>query len=249
MPEICDNLFEAWFDGELPAEEARALEKRMEIDEAAALAFLRWLERAEASIPEGTVPSREAVEDILVRSREAAVAQVDRTLRFRRRARTAAVAAAACLAALLAIGTVGGVRGRRSKEQALRDEVCEIYRTRPPMAFPPALGCDRPYAALAGTAPTDVGAIRAALEVDPRPDDPEWLAARVLLALVQRHADEATGLLDGKDALMDAHPRLRSDLAQALLLRGDREGARAQLQRAVSLAPGDEQLRRSLDEL
>lgn len=236
-----DELFDAWLRGELTELEDALMEVVLEADPRAAEAFARWQDAAEARADDAL--RRLDVDDIADRARVAAldaldVAEAVPALAGRRRWRPAALAAA-CLA-LVALGAVGAlVAAPQVQTWRIARDVCESWRKNPPLALAPALDCAEPTDALLGSASQAIAGPRAALDARSRPDDADWLAARTAVALLERNPEDALRLLRDRDDLMDENPRLRSDLAAALLLGGDMDGARRELERAARLAPDD----------
>ena len=161
------------------------------------------------------------------------------------RRRPAAGLASAAAAAAVVLGVLWGPSPLEQVEESL----CDRYRSDAPTGLPPALGCGGPEDGLLGVAASPVSELRNVLDADPRKDDPEWVSARTLVALLERNPDDVIHLLEGRDDWLDANPRLRSDYASALLLKDDLEGARAQLRRAVRSAPDDPLLQRNLARL
>lgn len=249
MSHLGEDLFEAWRSGELSEAEELAFEIAVQSSEEEAAAFTAWL----AANPVEGAPDQAQCEQLVAdatRSALAIIAGQDRmAIAGRaRRWRLWPVAVAACIGALVAAG-VAWLIPEPAGVDPLADRLCESYRQSAPGPLLPALGCEGELNPLLGDGAVGLSDVYCELMLRPRPDDPRWLAARSLVALLERSPDEVVLLLEGREDILAASPRLRSDLAAALLMKGDEEGARAQLRLAVEAAPDDPVLRANLQEV
>lgn len=249
MSRFGEDLFESWRAGELSEAEELAFELALQTSEEEASAFASWL----AANPEEGAPDPLLTEQLVsdaVGSALAIVAEQDREAvpAGARRWRFRALAVAACIGALVAAG-VAWLIPEPTGMDPLRTRLCESYRSSAPGPLRPAMHCEGELDTVLGATNPGLSDVYAELMLDPRPDDPEWLAARSLVALLERSPDEVVDLLAGREVLLDANPRLRSDLAAALLMKGDVHGARSQLRLALEAAPGDPVLQANLAEL
>jgi hypothetical protein len=245
------ELFDAWVMGELPDDEALLLEVALQSDPDAAVAFDRWLRRsAERDIDQGPSPLIDA-EGVVELAEGARVVALRRSAPPSPRwwSRPAALAAAAVIGAALALGAAWW-QGLDDRELArTSEEICEEWRQDAPTGLHPSLSCGEPTSALLGSAPRSLPGPRTALDSHPRPRDPDWLAARALVSVLERNPDEAIELLQRHEDLLTDAPRLRADLAAAYLQKGDVEAARAQLRRGLLDAPDDPALLHNLETL
>lgn len=246
MNRFGEDLFDAWRRGELTEAELLAFELTLQNSEEEAAAFASWL----AAHPEEGAPDPLLTEQLVSDAVEAALSEVAEQDREAvpvraHRSRYRALAVAACIGALVAAG-VAWLIPEPTGMDPLRARLCEEYRSSAPGPLRPAIGCLGELDTVLGDSDQSLSDLYSELMLRPRPDDPDWLAARALVALLERSPDEVVDLLAGRDELLAAHPRLRSDLASALLMKGDVEGARDQLQLAVQAAPDDPELRANL---
>lgn len=254
MARFGPDVYQAWIRGTLSSAELLLFESAIRSSQEEAEAFNRWITEESAGLESPSSPAEceqlgaEAVEAALALVRRQERQERQERAKRERRPRLVPIALAACLGALVGVGTTWLVQ-QRSEFEAVTDQLCFNYHREASVVLQPALGCGAAAIGTLGPGGPDLSEPRIILEARARPNAPEWLAARSLAALLEGNPEDVLDLLSGRAELLDAHPRLRSDLAAALLLQGDLDGARAQLERAVELAPDDPLLRANLQVL
>lgn len=121
----------------------------------------------------------------------------------------------------------------------LTTEVCALSRSVGVDADVPDHCGEGRDAVLGGASSRGVIALRAQFDSSPRPEDPDWMRARVTLAWVAKDASEVVRLLEAHPRVIAEAPSLSLDLAIAYEKLGRRDDARRAVQSGLTLLPQD----------